>query len=118
MSFVVKGYANGSSVRFKRSAHYIKQDKVTVSNELILISKTDIAISTKLVFRFYFVPTKKGELKAEFSYTSVRMGADNVVNASRNCRFCQTQIFILNLCLLTLFPSSAWEYVEEQLCCA
>jgi len=56
--------------RFKRRAHFIKQIKVTFNDKPILLAKTDIAISSDPNFRFYFVPTEKGELKAEFTDTS------------------------------------------------
>ncbi|WP_221896707.1 thiosulfate oxidation carrier complex protein SoxZ [Bathymodiolus japonicus methanotrophic gill symbiont] len=36
----------------------------------MLTAKTDIAISADPNFRFYFVPTEKGVLKAEFTDTS------------------------------------------------
>lgn len=56
--------------RFKRKSHFIKQVKVTFDGKDILTAKTDIAISSDPNFRFYFVPKKKGELKAEFTDTS------------------------------------------------
>ncbi len=56
--------------RFKRRAHFIKQIKVTFNGKPVLTAKTDIAISSDPNFRFYFVPTEKGELKAEFTDTS------------------------------------------------
>lgn len=56
--------------RFKRKSHFIKQIKVTFDGKAILTAKTDIAISSDPNFRFYFVPKKKGELKAEFTDTS------------------------------------------------
>jgi len=56
--------------RFKRKSHFIKQIKVSFDGKAILTAKTDIAISSDPNFRFYFVPKKKGELKAEFTDTS------------------------------------------------
>jgi sulfur-oxidizing protein SoxY len=53
--------------RFKRKSHFIKQIKITFDGKAILNAKTDIAISSDPNFRFYFVPKKKGELKAEFT---------------------------------------------------
>ncbi len=66
----VTGMQMDQVTRFKRRAHFIKQIKVTFNELPILTAKTDIAISTDPNFRFYFVPTQKGELKAEFTDTS------------------------------------------------
>jgi len=66
----VTGMQIDQITRFKRRAHFIKQIKVSFNNKPILTAKTDIAISTDPNFRFYFVPTKKGILKAEFTDTS------------------------------------------------
>jgi len=56
--------------RFKRKSHFIKKIKVSFDGKDILTAKTDIAISSDPNFRFYFVPKRKGELKAEFTDTS------------------------------------------------
>ncbi|ATG91425.1 quinoprotein dehydrogenase-associated SoxYZ-like carrier [Methylomonas koyamae] len=53
--------------RFIRKSHFIDQLKVTFNNKSVLNAKIDIAISADPNFRFYFVPDKAGELKAEFS---------------------------------------------------
>lgn len=66
----ITGMQMDQVTRFKRRAFFIKQIKVTFNDKPILTAKTDIAISTDPNFRFYFVPTKKGELKAEFTDTS------------------------------------------------
>lgn len=66
----VTGMQMDQLTRFKRRAHFIKQIKVTFNDKPILTAKTDIAISSDPNFRFYFVPTKKGELRAEFTDTS------------------------------------------------
>lgn len=66
----VTGMQMDQVTRFKRRAHFIKQINVTFDGKPILTAKTDIAISTDPNFRFYFIPTKKGELKAEFTDTS------------------------------------------------
>ncbi|MCK5356584.1 MAG: quinoprotein dehydrogenase-associated SoxYZ-like carrier [Methyloprofundus sp.] len=66
----ITGMQMDQVTRFKRRAHFIKQIKVTFNDQPILTAKTDIAISTDPNFRFYFVPTQKGELKAEFTDTS------------------------------------------------
>ena len=66
----VTGMQMDQVTRFKRRAHFIKQIKVTFNDKPILTAKTDIAISADPNFRFYFVPTEKGVLKAEFTDTS------------------------------------------------
>lgn len=66
----VTGMQMDQVTRFKRRAHFIKQIKVTFNDKPIMTAKTDIAISSDPNFRFYFVPTKNGELKAEFTDTS------------------------------------------------
>lgn len=53
--------------RFIRKSHFIDQLKVTFNNKPVLNAKIDIAISADPNFRFYFVPDKAGELKAEFT---------------------------------------------------
>jgi len=66
----ITGMQMDQVTRFKRRAHFIKQIKVTFNDKPILTAKTDIAISSDPNFRFYFVPTEQGELKAEFTDTS------------------------------------------------
>jgi len=46
-------------------AHYVKQVKVSFNGKPVFSAETDIAGSTDPNFRFYFVPDKAGELKAE-----------------------------------------------------
>lgn len=53
--------------RYVRKSHFIDQLKVSFNNKPVLNAKIDIAISADPNFRFYFVPDKPGELKAEFS---------------------------------------------------
>ncbi|AEG02265.1 quinoprotein dehydrogenase-associated SoxYZ-like carrier [Methylomonas methanica] len=53
--------------RYVRKSHFIDQLKVTFNDKPVLKAKIDIAISADPNFRFYFVPDKPGELKAEFS---------------------------------------------------
>lgn len=53
--------------RFVRKSHFIDQLKVSFNNKPVLNAKIDIAISADPNFRFYFVPDKAGELKAEFT---------------------------------------------------
>jgi len=56
--------------RFIRKSHFIDQLKVSFNNKPVLNAKIDIAISADPNFRFYFVPDKAGELKAEFTDVS------------------------------------------------
>lgn len=56
--------------RFIRKSHFIDQLKVSFNDKPVLNAKIDIAISADPNFRFYFVPDKPGELKAEFSDVS------------------------------------------------
>lgn len=56
--------------RFIKPSHFVEQVKVSFDNKPILTAKTDIAISSDPNFRFYFVPEKAGELKAEITDTS------------------------------------------------
>ena len=60
-----------------KPAHFVNQVKVSFNGKPVMSAETDIALSTDPNFRFYFVPDKAGELKAEvkdnqgkeFSYT-------------------------------------------------
>jgi sulfur-oxidizing protein SoxY len=56
--------------RFIRKSHFIDRLKVSFNNKPVLNAKIDIAISADPNFRFYFVPDKAGELKAEFTDVS------------------------------------------------
>ncbi len=51
--------------RHIRPKHYVEKIRVFFDDKPILTAKTDIAISADPNFRFYFVPSKAGELKAE-----------------------------------------------------
>lgn len=53
--------------RFIRKSHFIDQLKVSFNERPVLNAKIDIAVSADPNFRFYFVPDKPGELKAEFT---------------------------------------------------
>ncbi|MDD1619964.1 MAG: quinoprotein dehydrogenase-associated SoxYZ-like carrier [Methylococcaceae bacterium] len=53
--------------RFVRKSHFINQLKVTFNGKPVMNAKIDIAISADPNFRFYFMPDKAGELKAEFT---------------------------------------------------
>lgn len=51
--------------RHIRPKHYVEKIRVYFDDKPILTAKTDIAISADPNFRFYFVPNRAGELKAE-----------------------------------------------------
>jgi sulfur-oxidizing protein SoxY len=51
--------------RLIKPAHFVDEVKVSFDSKPVLTAKTDIAISADPNFRFYFVPDKAGELKAE-----------------------------------------------------
>ena len=53
--------------RFVKKSNFIDQLQVSFNDKPVLKAKIDIAISADPNFRFYFVPDKAGELKAEFS---------------------------------------------------
>jgi len=65
----ITGMQMDQVTRFVKKPHFIKTIKVTYNGQPVLIAKTDIAISADPNFRFYFVPEKQGELKAEFTDT-------------------------------------------------
>ena len=66
----ITGMQMDQVTRFIKKSHFIDQVKVTFDGKPVLTAKIDIAISADPNFRFYFVPTKSGELKAEFSDVS------------------------------------------------
>lgn len=51
--------------RLVKPAHYVEELKLSFNGTPVMTAKTDIAISADPNFRFYFVPDKAGELKAE-----------------------------------------------------
>lgn len=63
--------------RIIKPAHFVNSVKVSFNGKPVMSAETDIALSTDPNFRFYFLPDKAGELKAEikdnqgkeFSYT-------------------------------------------------
>ncbi len=65
--------------RFVKPSHFIENMKISFDGKPVLTAKTDIAISTDPNFRFYFVPTKAGELKAEISDTSCQSPTSRAV---------------------------------------
>jgi sulfur-oxidizing protein SoxY len=63
----VTGMQIDQMTRFIRKSNFVDQLKVSFNSKPVLIAKIDIAISADPNFRFYFIPDKAGELKAEFS---------------------------------------------------
>jgi sulfur-oxidizing protein SoxY len=51
--------------RLIKPAHFVDEVKVSFDGKPVLTAKTDIAVSADPNFRFYFVPDRTGELKAE-----------------------------------------------------
>ncbi|MGZ8966117.1 quinoprotein dehydrogenase-associated SoxYZ-like carrier, partial [Methylomagnum sp.] len=51
--------------RLVKPAHFVDEVKVSFDGKPVMTAKTDIAISADPNFRFFFVPDKAGELKAE-----------------------------------------------------
>ncbi|WP_374088762.1 quinoprotein dehydrogenase-associated SoxYZ-like carrier [Methylomicrobium lacus] len=66
----ITGMQMDQMTRFVKKSHFIEQLKVTFNGKPVLTAKTDIAISSDPNFRFYFVPSSAGVLKAEISDTS------------------------------------------------
>jgi sulfur-oxidizing protein SoxY len=66
----ITGMQMDQVTRFVKKSHFVKQIKVSFNDKLILMAKTDIAISSDPNFRFFFVPEKAGDLKAEVIDTS------------------------------------------------
>ena len=75
--------------RFVRKANFIDQLKVSFNDKPVLKAKIDIAISADPNFRFYFIPDKAGELKAEFSDISCESPISRDV-CSKGGRYVQT----------------------------
>lgn len=80
----VTGMQMDQVTRFVKKSHFVKQIKVSFDGKPILTAKTDIAISSDPNFRFYFVPEKAGELKAEVSDTSCETPTDRSVCTGGN----------------------------------
>ncbi len=51
--------------RLYSPAHFVQSIKITFAGELVLSAETDISVSENPNLRFYFVPHKPGELRAE-----------------------------------------------------
>jgi sulfur-oxidizing protein SoxY len=69
----ITGMQMDQVTRFIKKAHFVKDVKVSFNGKPVFSAKTDIAISTDPNFRFYFVPDKAGELKAEVTDTSCEL---------------------------------------------
>lgn len=63
----ITGMQMDQVTRFIKKSHFIDQIEVSFDGKPVLKAKVDIAISSDPNFRFYFVPNKKGVLKAKFS---------------------------------------------------
>lgn len=69
----ITGMQMDQITRFIKRSHFVKDVKVTFNGKPVFTAKTDIAISADPNFRFYFVPDKAGELKAEVADTSCEL---------------------------------------------
>jgi sulfur-oxidizing protein SoxY len=69
----ITGMQMDQITRFVKKSHFVKDVKVTFNGKPVFTAKTDIAISADPNFRFYFVPDKAGELKAEVTDTSCEL---------------------------------------------
>jgi sulfur-oxidizing protein SoxY len=84
----ITGMQMDQMTRFIRKSHFIDQLKVTFNGKPVMNAKIDIAISADPNFRFYFVPDKPGELKAEFSDVSCESPTSRAV-CSKGQNFAQ-----------------------------
>ncbi len=66
----ITGMQMDQVTRFIKKSHFVDHLKVTFNDKPVLTAKIDIAISADPNFRFYFVPSHSGVLKAEFSDTT------------------------------------------------
>ncbi|MGZ5069549.1 MAG: quinoprotein dehydrogenase-associated SoxYZ-like carrier [Methylobacter sp.] len=69
----ITGMQMDQVTRFIKKSHFVKDVKVSFNGKPVFTAKTDIAISADPNFRFYFVPDKAGELKAEVIDTSCEL---------------------------------------------
>jgi len=69
----ITGMQMDQITRFVKKSHFVKDVKVTFNGKPVFTAETDIAISSDPNFRFYFVPDKAGELKAEVTDTSCEL---------------------------------------------
>lgn len=65
----ITGMQMDQVTRHIRPKHYVEKVDVFFDNKPILSAKTDIAISADPNFRFYFIPDRAGELRAEITDT-------------------------------------------------
>lgn len=61
----ISGMQMDQLTRLVKPAHFVDEVKVSFDGRPVIVAKTDIAISADPNFRFYFVPDKAGELRAE-----------------------------------------------------
>ncbi len=61
----ITGMQMDQVTRHIRPKYYVEKLNIFFNDKLVLTAKTDIAISADPNFRFYFVPDKAGELRAE-----------------------------------------------------
>ncbi|MGZ4977437.1 MAG: quinoprotein dehydrogenase-associated SoxYZ-like carrier [Methylobacter sp.] len=80
----ITGMQMDQITRFVKKSHFVKDVKVTFNGKPVFTAKTDIAISSDPNFRFYFVPDKAGELKAEVTDTSCELPTKRDVCAKGN----------------------------------
>ncbi|TAK62188.1 quinoprotein dehydrogenase-associated SoxYZ-like carrier [Methylobacter sp.] len=80
----ITGMQMDQVTRFVKKSHFVKDVKVTFNGKPVLTAKTDIAISADPNFRFYFVPEKAGDLKAEVTDTSCELPTKRDVCAKGN----------------------------------
>lgn len=85
----ITGMQMDQMTRFVRKSNFIDQLKVSFNDKPVLIAKIDIAISADPNFRFYFVPDKAGELKAEFSDMSCESPVNRAV-CDKGARYTQS----------------------------
>ncbi|MDD2760611.1 MAG: quinoprotein dehydrogenase-associated SoxYZ-like carrier [Methylomonas sp.] len=84
----ITGMQMDQMTRFVRKSHFIDQLRVTFNGAPVLNASIDIAISADPNFRFYFVPDKPGELKAEFSDISCESPTSRAV-CDKGARYTQ-----------------------------
>lgn len=66
----ITGLQMDQITRIIRPAHYVDEVMVSFDGKPIMTAQGDIAVSADPNFRFYFVPEKAGELKAEIKDTN------------------------------------------------
>lgn len=66
----ITGMQMDQVTRFIKKSRFVDELKITFDGAPVLTAKIDIAISADPNFRFYFIPTKAGVLKAQFTDVS------------------------------------------------